>query len=93
MMETKAFRTIIRVYSLLKNELLSVNIKSTLHKALIRTIMTCLPHLGICGNKDLMKLQRLQNRVLCTLAIFQGSHRLAIFFYLKFESAIRIYIL
>jgi hypothetical protein len=31
MTEAKAFRTIIRIYSLLKNEHLSANIKLTLH--------------------------------------------------------------
>jgi hypothetical protein len=40
MIEAKAFRTLIRVYSLLKNECLSDNIKLTLHKLLIRSVMT-----------------------------------------------------
>jgi hypothetical protein len=39
MTEAKAFRTFIRIYSLLKSERLSVNIKQTLHKALIRSVM------------------------------------------------------
>jgi hypothetical protein len=38
--EAKAFRTFIRIYSLLKIERLSANIKLTLHKALIRSVMT-----------------------------------------------------
>jgi hypothetical protein len=38
--EAKAFRTFIRLYSLFKSERLSVNIKFTLHKALIRSVMT-----------------------------------------------------
>jgi hypothetical protein len=38
--ETKAFRTFIRLYSLFKSERLSANIKLTLYKALIRSIMT-----------------------------------------------------
>jgi hypothetical protein len=38
--EAKAFRTFIRVYSLFKSERLSANIKLTLHKALIRSVMT-----------------------------------------------------
>jgi hypothetical protein len=42
--ETKAFREFIREYSLLKSEHLSDNIKLTLYKALIRSIMS-----GICG--------------------------------------------
>jgi hypothetical protein len=40
MIEAKAFRTFIRVYSLFKSERLSANIKLTLHKALIRSVMT-----------------------------------------------------
>jgi hypothetical protein len=38
--EAKAFRTFIRLYSLFKSERLSINIKLTLHKALIRSVMT-----------------------------------------------------
>jgi hypothetical protein len=37
MIEAKAFRTFIRIYSLFKSERLSTNIKLTLHKAIIRT--------------------------------------------------------
>jgi hypothetical protein len=37
---TKSFRAFIRAYSLFKSELLSVNIKLTLYKAFIRSIMT-----------------------------------------------------
>jgi hypothetical protein len=42
MIETKAFRTFtsIRVYSVFKSERLSADIKLTLHKALIRSVMT-----------------------------------------------------
>jgi hypothetical protein len=40
MIETKAFRTFIRIYSLLKSEHLTSNIRLTLHKALIRSVMT-----------------------------------------------------
>jgi hypothetical protein len=40
MIEAKAFRKFIRIYSLFKRERLSTNIKLTLHKALIRSIMT-----------------------------------------------------
>jgi hypothetical protein len=38
--EAKAFKTIIRMYSLFKSERLSDNIKLILHKALIRSVMT-----------------------------------------------------
>jgi hypothetical protein len=40
MTEAKALRTFIRIYFLLKSELLSTNIKLTLHKTLIRGITT-----------------------------------------------------
>jgi hypothetical protein len=40
MIEAKAFRTFIRVYSLFKSERLSAKIKLTLHKALIISVMT-----------------------------------------------------
>jgi hypothetical protein len=40
MTEAKTFTTLIRIYSLLKNERLSASIKLTLDKALIRTVMT-----------------------------------------------------
>jgi hypothetical protein len=40
MIEAKAFRTFIRLYSLFKSERLNANIKLTLHKALIRSVMT-----------------------------------------------------
>jgi hypothetical protein len=39
LIEAKAFRTFSRIYSLLKSERLSTNIKLTLHKALIRSII------------------------------------------------------
>jgi hypothetical protein len=38
--EPKAFRTFIRLYSLFKSERLSANIKLTLHKVLIKSVMT-----------------------------------------------------
>jgi hypothetical protein len=39
-METAGLQKFIRIYSLLKTEPLSANIKLTLHKALIRSAMT-----------------------------------------------------
>jgi hypothetical protein len=39
--ETKPFRIFIRLYSLLKSDRLSTNSKLTIHKALIRSVMTC----------------------------------------------------
>jgi hypothetical protein len=38
--EAMAFRTFIRLYSLFKSEHLGANIKLSLHKALIRSLMT-----------------------------------------------------
>jgi hypothetical protein len=40
MIEAKAFRTFIRNYSLFKSKRLSANIKLTLHKDLIRSVLT-----------------------------------------------------
>jgi hypothetical protein len=40
MTEAKAFRTFIRIYFIFKSERLSTNMKLTLHKALIRSVMT-----------------------------------------------------
>jgi hypothetical protein len=60
MIEAKAFRTFIRIYSLLKSERLSANIKLTLHKALIRSIMTyTCPAWEFETECHLLKLQRL----------------------------------
>jgi hypothetical protein len=40
MTKTKAFRTFIGMYSVLKSERLNTNLKLILHKPLIRSIMT-----------------------------------------------------
>jgi hypothetical protein len=40
MIGVKAFRTFIIIYSLLKSDRLSANIRLTLHKSLITSIMT-----------------------------------------------------
>jgi hypothetical protein len=71
MIEAKAFRTFIRIYSLFKSERLSANIKFTPHKALIRTVMTyACPTWDFAADTYLMKLQRLQNKVLHTIGNF-----------------------
>jgi hypothetical protein len=71
MNEVKAFRTFIKVYSLFKSERLSANIKLTLHKALIRSVMTyACPTWDFAADTHLIKLQRLQNRVLRTISNF-----------------------
>jgi hypothetical protein len=68
MIEVKAFRTFIRTYSLFKSERISANIKLTLHRALGRSVMIyARPPWEIAADTYLLKLQRLQNRVLCTI--------------------------
>jgi hypothetical protein len=65
MIEAKAFRTFIRLYSLFKSERLSASITLTLHKALIRSVMTyAIPAWEFAADSHLVKLQRLQNKVL-----------------------------
>jgi hypothetical protein len=71
MIEAKAFRTFSRMYSLFKSERLSANIKLTLHKALIRSVMTyACPAWEFAAECHLLKLQRLQNKVLRTIGNF-----------------------
>jgi hypothetical protein len=68
MIEDKAFRKFIRIYSIFKSERLSANIKLILHKALIRCVMTyACPAWEFAAESPLMKLQRLQNKVLRTI--------------------------
>jgi hypothetical protein len=69
--EAKAFRTFLRVYPLFESERLNANIKLTLHKALISSIMTyaCLIW-EFAGDTYLLKLQCLQNMVLRTIGNF-----------------------
>jgi hypothetical protein len=68
MIEAKVLRTFIRIYSLFKSERLSANIKLTLHKALIRSlIMYACPTWELVADTYLLKLQHLQNNVLRTI--------------------------
>jgi hypothetical protein len=61
--EAKAFGTFIRLYSPFKSERLSANIKLTLHKALIRSLMTYAnPAWKFAADTHLIKLQGLQNK-------------------------------
>jgi len=61
--EAKAFRTFLRVYSLSKSERLGDNIKLTFHEALIRSISAyAFPAWGFAAHTYLLKLQRLQNK-------------------------------
>jgi hypothetical protein len=71
MIEVKAFRTFIRIYSLLKSERLSSNIKLTLHKALIRSVMAyACPTWELAADTYVLKLQRIQNKALRTIGNF-----------------------
>jgi hypothetical protein len=70
MIEAKAFRA----YSLFKSERLSANIKLTLHEALIRPVMTYASSAWeFAADIYLMKLQRLQNKVLRTIGTYPRS--------------------
>lgn len=72
MFEAKAFRTNIRVYSIFKHKRLITNIKLTLHKAFIRTILTyAFPAWECVADNHLMKLQHLENSVISTIGNFQ----------------------
>jgi hypothetical protein len=71
MIEAKVFRTFIRIYSLFKSKRLSANIRLTFHKALIRSVLTyACPTWEFVAECHLLKLQRLQNRVLCSIGNF-----------------------
>jgi hypothetical protein len=71
MIEAKAFRTLIRIYSLFKSERLSADIKVTLHKALINFIMTyACPACELVADTYLLKLQCLQSKVFCSTGNF-----------------------
>jgi hypothetical protein len=71
MIEAKAFRTFVRMYSLLKRERLSAKIKLTLPKALIRKVITyACPAWELAADTHLLKLQRLQNNILRTIGNF-----------------------
>jgi hypothetical protein len=67
----KALGTYIRTYSVFKSKHLSANIKLIVYRALIRSIMTyAYPTWEFAADIHLMKLQCLQNRVLCTIGNF-----------------------
>jgi hypothetical protein len=68
----KAFRTFIRIYSILKCERLRANITLTLHKALISSLMThAFSASQLAKDTYLLKLQCLQNKVLRTTGNFR----------------------
>jgi hypothetical protein len=66
MIEATAFRTFISIYSLFKSERLSANIKLTLHKAMIGSVVTydCPPPQELVANTSLLKMQCMHNKVL-----------------------------
>jgi hypothetical protein len=71
MIEAKAIRTFIRGYSLFKSERISANINLTLHKALIRFVLTYASSAWeFAADIHLLKLQRLPNKVLRTIGNF-----------------------
>jgi hypothetical protein len=77
MTEAKALR--IRTYSLFKSESLSANIKLILPKALIRSVMAyACPVWELAADTYLLKLQRLESKVLRPLNSFQGAYWSAI---------------
>jgi hypothetical protein len=71
----KTFRTFIRIYSRLKIERLGANIKLTLRKALIRSVMSY-----VCPSWELVaqNCSAYKARFFVLLEIFQGSQRSAI---------------
>jgi hypothetical protein len=71
MIEAKVFRTVIRINLLLKSERLSANNKLTLHKAMIRSVMTyACPAWELAADAYLLKLRRMQNKFLRTTGNF-----------------------
>jgi hypothetical protein len=79
MIEAKAFRTFIRLYTLFKSERLSANIKLTLHKALNRSLMTyACPAWELAADTYLLKLQLYKTGFSAQLEIFRGVPRSAI---------------
>jgi hypothetical protein len=69
MIEAKAFRAFFTTFALFKSKRLCTNIKLTLHKALVRSVVTyACPAWEFAA--DLLKLQRLQNKVLRTTGNF-----------------------
>jgi hypothetical protein len=71
MIEARAFRAFVRVCFLFETDRLSANIKLTLHKALIRSVMTyACPAWEFAADIHLLKLHRLQNKVLRAIGDF-----------------------
>jgi hypothetical protein len=63
------------MYSILRSELLNANIKLNLHEAMIRLVMTyACPAWELAADAYLLKLQRLQNKILRTIGKFSKVH-------------------
>jgi hypothetical protein len=67
---TKALHMYMRTYFLFKSERLNTNIRLTLYKVLIRSVMTCLAHLGVYSGWSPLEQHHLQKRVLHTIGNF-----------------------
>jgi len=82
--EARALGKFSRVYSLFRSGQLSANIKLPLHKALTRSLMThAYPSWKFMADIPLLKLQHLQNGVLCTIGKFPShmpNHKLHVAF-------------
>jgi hypothetical protein len=73
---TKALRTFLKIYSLLKSEKLSIRTKMTLHKALISSKLTyAWPTWESAADKQLLKLRRLQTKYSVYLVAYRGARR------------------
>jgi hypothetical protein len=69
--EAKTLRAFITTYSLFRSKRLSTNIKLTIHKALIRSVMTyACPTWEFAADTLLSNLQLLQNKVVRTIGKF-----------------------
>jgi hypothetical protein len=77
--KAKTFRTFIRIYSLFKSGRLSTNIKLTIHKELIRSIMTyACPAWEFAAENHLLNCSACKTKFSAPLEIFQGAYRFAI---------------
>jgi hypothetical protein len=76
MTDVKAFKTFTRISSPFRSERLTANIKLTLHKALIRSVMNNVyPAWELEGDVYLLKLLRLQRKFSSSIEHFQGTHQ------------------
>jgi hypothetical protein len=90
MIEPKAFRKFIRIYSLFKSERLSTDIKLNLHKALIKSIMTCFPRLRICSRQQSAKIAAPAKQSFPHLWKFSKAHTVSRFAH-GFQTSVHIW--